>query len=78
MSYMDFYLRKLSDADAGVRMRTAKLLQSSRNPSALYRLKAILPREDNPEVRAAMQQAIDRLSEALSEAAAPSENAEQT
>jgi hypothetical protein len=69
MSYMEFYLQKLSDADAKVRLRAAKLLESSRNPSALYRLKALFPREEHPEVRAAMLQAIDKLSESLNPSA---------
>ena len=65
MSYMEFYLQKLSHENAQTRLRAAKLLASSRNPSALYRLKALLPRETDPEVRLAMQQAIEQLCDSL-------------
>ena len=68
MSYMEFYLRKLSDENPSVRKRIAKLLESSRKPSALYRLKAVLPREENPDAQIAMRQAIEKLTESLNRA----------
>ena len=65
MSYIEFYLQKLSDANPNVRKRVAELLGTSRKPSALSRLRSVLPNEENPDAQIAMQQAIESLTVSL-------------
>ena len=65
MSYIEFYLQKLSDANPNVRKRVAELLGTSRKPSALSRLRSVLPNEENPDAQIAMQQAIESLAVSL-------------
>lgn len=65
MADMRFFLQKLSDDKPSVRRRSAQLLESYPNSSVLFRLKALLPREDDPSVQAAMRHAIEKLTQSL-------------